>query len=81
MLLLEVRWCVECEADTGLERPGGADGSEGACVDCGAAVWLWADRSEPLSEAFLDELAELVAATQPVAIKATPTSASATPAA
>jgi len=69
VLLLEVRWCVECEGETALERPGGPGTAEGACVDCGAAVFLWA------------ELLELDALDHPAAISVTPTSAVATPAA
>ncbi len=67
MLLLELHWCLDCGADTGLERPSGDGSPEGACVDCGSAVFLWSELPEEWA--------------QPAAMSRTPASAVATPAA
>lgn len=74
MLLLELRWCAECEEETALERVGGPWSPDAACVQCGAAVFLWLE--EPGGAADLPWRGG-----QPAAISATPASAVATPAA
>ncbi len=77
MLLLEVRWCVDCEAETDWERPGGSDSPEGACIDCGAAIFVWGG----LSWADLQWQETVGPTRQPAAKSPTPTRAVATPAA
>lgn len=45
-MLLELRWCADCEDETGIERVGGPWSPDAACTDCGAAVFLWLELPE-----------------------------------
>ena len=79
MLMLELHWCADCGADTGLERPGGDGSPEGACVDCGSALFLWAEPHTTTPTRAWGRPRTVVG--HPAAMRTTPSSAVATPAA